>query len=1224
MYKQQNYQGVINYQSGVKLDPRELGPELVIAGEWPSAVRPDVFDVAALKEDPLITETRWDKHTWDARFNLVATYEGSRQTSVTVGRQWNFTQQGFVPTFTESAPWGDHTIALEPAVAALADQELQTGAVSAWQALQTIIGGGMAGVPMDRGLLTDLVKVQGGVTNSVRFLHRLAALYWHALTAEGEGSVDVQLRLPAYAITHASATSLSNHVIQGIGGTQYIPWTEPGARDTTVVMGILWAAASGKLRPANGAGTRFLKYWPSMGEAVTVIAQDRPMVDLLTQTHQVKLDHKAVWFTAMRWAAKYSSVEIFEEAIRYVGALAISPSEGCVPLCSKRFDVALPPSNMGCFAVGPLVAPAIRLSLSACARPPAPAQLVEEAFLRASVYGLFMWHAKYSVVGWYYEHGLTDDTDAEEYMRRMGRHDEQVGVWNAINTNLGTYFNGDVGRLWSRTEPTEQKPWRTMGYWGQRALQWEELLNRTKKLPGDAGIYGTLFPLLAQRDTFSLDVWARAASVPSARTLSHVFYGLQAIDPGINTVLRLERGMNVMTAPVVSLNNYRGNQGDYVFRSGVGKGNVLFEPLVRSVDRDYYYFITDGKSPRFQWDWYIEKPGRNYTSAQIGFAGLSSPSLPPAVPIGGDEPSDDEYSSAVSDFSEYDSEDDPQPRGREITAIDPPPRVSVFASAAAPAIPLMPKKDAPKQAWIDYVAECAASNTPMGRLIAASGDPKTAVGRIGVRLEAMLLRGVPPNTVNAFAALREPSGADVTADVVFQGARKEVNNMDLYELLKSVRPASRSLVVKDVIKELSHVISAHPPSIRTLSALDKKLHGAMAMSLALEDNPSLTAEEYWDTLNQQRRAVLGGDALAVKGKDGRKFWPDFKFLAPAVRGRIPDEAVSRTLVTGGAPISSAFGEKVVHTLKQATENPSAAVKDIEDLIFSLIKRAWDGGEDPDLEGMGKMIGDRNVVDAIYQKMDAAREASKRGFQSTGQLGSGVPVQPSQTQEEEPSNTARLLQLREERVESRSQSGRPRVATPTTLSFKARGKLPERSSPPLRSTATPSGKQPAQTSKTTTTFQGKKMRPPSLGGGTLTTQGVRTSRTEAGGSGTQPAARKQRYVVGSAPTWAMVAAGPSTGTPNTAGQDTGPNVTPAATSQTAPPAGASVDPAPATSSEQPASSPAQPTAPTPPVEEAIATPAGPTTASGADPLASLWLAHCKWSRYFYIESLRCGF
>ena len=21
---------------------------------------------------------------------------------------------------------------------------------------------------------------------------------------------------------------------------------------------------------------------------------------------------------------------------------------------------------------------------------------------------------------------------------------------------------------------------------------------------------------------------------------------------------------------------------------------------------------------------------------------------------------------------------------------------------------------------------------------------------------------------------------------------------------------------------------------------------------------------------------------------------------------------------------------------------------------------------------------------------------------------------------------------------------------------------------------------------------------------------------------------------------------------------------------------------------------------------------------------MWLAHCKWSRYFYIESLRCGF
>jgi len=978
MYKRLDFKGVHQYSSGVALSPREHGDALIPSTDWPSLSAPDTTDISKLREDPLIACTRYSRGVWDASFNLVGAHLGARQRSITVGRGWSFNHGAFRPSYAEGAGWGNTPVALAPAIAGLASMELEQGSMTSWQSLHTLMGVNPAGAPVQRDLLTDLVKVQGATTNSVRFLHRLAAMYWHAAIGGSDGPVDVEIRSPAYATHHGTVTSLSVDVQRGLAGTQFIPWSDPGAGDVSQVTSVLWAAAAGKLTAIGPTQTRFLKCWPSLGPGVTLILNDGVMSSTLATVSRVTLDARTIWFTALRWAAKYSSIELFEEAVRFVGALCISPAEGCTPCISTKVQIALPPANMGAFAVGGLLEPRTRLSLAACPKPVPTWCHVEEAYLRALVFGLMMWHERYSVVGWYWRHGLTDDGDAQEYCRRFGRWSDQVGAWCSVNHNVHNYLGGDVGRLWSCVMIQEATPWKTCGYWGARAPQWEEIVNRMPKIPSDASIYGMLYPLCAERADFSRNLWAKAGEFSKARSLSHVFYGIAELAPGVETALLLQRSLAVSTVGVTPYQSYRGVVGDFVFQQGIGKDGVEFTPVFRVRDRDEFFFLTDSQSPRFKWEWYVEKSGAEFTDEQTGYSGVLEPPVGPR-PRDGEEPTNEE-SDVSTDLEDLDEVSDVESAGPATQPDD----------QEQTSLPRTPPKNSSPGAWKEYLVSLRERDSPLGNYLKAADDAKSPAGKEGLRFELLLRRGVSPELVAAFAALRSYGVPDISSEGM-EAEMRAVHEFDVYSELKRVAPNRRGLVINDLIEQLVHVLRAMPPSssARVVSA---KLQGAMAMRLALADCSALDGQELWDALNEKGRAALRVEGAARKGqRTGTTYYPTYESLSDVARGRIPDEAVSRKLLFGGMPLSSGFGASAAAAVQTALEHPAMALDDVEMLIETLIKSAWEADVEPDMDMIGELVADTHKAAADFEKLRAAREATEQGFQDTGRNGKGKGV-----------------------------------------------------------------------------------------------------------------------------------------------------------------------------------------------------------------------------------------
>lgn len=953
LYSKKDLSAVRHYVSGIELEPRVAAKEFVLSGEFPSPSAPCKTDLDSLLEDPQLAAARWHDGQFDARFGLVGTYEGGRKVVTTVGRKWDASSPGAKITFSRSGPWGDTPVALVPAVAGLASSVVEAGTVTSWSTLHTLLGANPAGVPVDRGLLTDLNRLQGGKVNTVRFVHRLAALFWHSVMSDGGRPVDVEIRSPARAVCINSVSALSAEIQQGLTGAQYVPWSSPAYADSMSVCNVLWAAAAGKLSTINGKKTRFLGYWPGMGRQVAVNVDALEISRALVNTARVTIDPSMVWFASVRWCARYSNVELFEEAVRFLGALMMSPCGGIMPVMDSKAQLGLPEASMGLFAAGAILQPILDIGIGNAPALPDIARMVEKAVVMSMLLGLFAWHDLWRVVGWYYRHGLTNDADAAEYCRRFQRHSDQVGAWGSVNSNMQQFAAGDLGRLWSRLAPVTTRRWAQTSGWGARAPQWEEILNRTRSIPSASGAYGTLMPLLLDRKSVDYKAWARASSVPSGLSVDYVFFGLSVVAPSARFKIRLERGLTSTFSELHLAHSYRGVVGDFAFQSGVSRVGADFEPVFALPDRRDFYRATDASSPRFSYRWFIESANEDMDERVALSASLEPVSVPTAVTMGPvidddyleSEGSVDDAASVFSVSSVGDAGEGPSGTGGADVA-------------AEPQLPMGVESD-----------------SPLGEALLAShvdDERGTELYKRGLRYDQMLRAGIPVPLVSAYASLRTlglpPPGMSTMEDELAQLKKHQA-----FEVLQGVPRNKRILALDWMVGEQLAVLKECPPSSSQVE-IAKVLRGLYAMRNAMGTNTALTAEEHWDSLNRVEREGLG-----LRDGSGRIVSSDRMSLPTIARGRIANDQMSKELLYAGQPLLCGIGARLTTASLAAREMPELALNSVDELLETIIRSAWDAGEEPDREMLVELCGKASQVDTLLKKLNEARALEKSGF-----------------------------------------------------------------------------------------------------------------------------------------------------------------------------------------------------------------------------------------------------
>nr|WGH72979.1 MAG: putative capsid protein [Trichoderma harzianum dsRNA virus 3] len=957
LYTKKDLTAVRHYVSGVELDPCQTAEEFVLNGPLPSGVNPCTLDLSPLEEDDQLAAGRWKAGKYDCKYALVATYEGARKLSTNVGREWSAFGRGFNVKFVPSGMWGDEPMALVPAVASLATNDLEAGSMTSWASLHTLLGANPAGIPLDRQLLTNLNRIQGGKANSVRFIHRLAALFWHSIVSDGGKPVEVEIRQPARALHYNTVAALSNEVEAGLTGVQYVPWSANSLSDSQTVVSVLWAAACGKVSSSAGRTSRFLRYWPELGHQVVVVVDDGALSRGLVGLARVKLDPMMVWFTAMRWCAKYSSVGLFEEAVSFLGGFCFSPANGIFPVNDTVAEVALPPSSMGLFAAAQIIQPKLVLNLGNVPAMPSTHKLAERAVLQSMLLSLLNWHDLYRVVGWYYRHGLTNDADAAEYCRRFARHADQVGAWGAVNSNVQQYAKGDLGRIWSRVASLGKDRYKQTTEWAARAVQWEEIANRTRKLPASSSVYGVFMPLLLNRQSVAFGEWARVADMPDKRSADQAFFGLRTVAPNVDYRIRLSHPLATNFIRLQMPVSYRGTIADHAFMSGVARSGEDFEPIFCVTKRSEYYRATDKDTHLYHYRWFVESVGKDVTEWLPKSAVLAPPAAPTAI-TGGPPVDDGQSDTDVSDLG-----------GDEFSV------TSDIEEVAGPPV-AAPKKGTSLQVVVpDGVDETDA----LFHALSAAQTPQergSELFKMGLRYEQLLRNGVPTELVKAYSTLRilgvPPAGAAIPS---YSEAMNEVRKQRTVETLTGVKPAMRQRILDIMIEEQLDVVrNCHPGSSQVECA--QVLRGMYSIRLGLSDSTALTAREYWDALGRKERLGLG-----VKEPGGVPTTKDYDLLPAVTRGRLATDEMSKELLLAGIPVSQGIGARLSTASKQAREQPAMAVDSVGDLITTMIQSAFDAGEQPDREMLVSLCEDANLVDSLLQKMDASANVEESGFRS---------------------------------------------------------------------------------------------------------------------------------------------------------------------------------------------------------------------------------------------------
>jgi len=962
MFAAQNLTAVTQYVSGKKLEPHkgidfsDLTSQTEVAKTSPWSIKLD-----PMLEPEALAKYRWNRNgdrNFDMRDELVGTWQGSRTETMTLGRLWNGRSGGFKLDCHPGLNYGDTQIGLAPAVAALASSTITTGVTGAWGILHQILGvGGQLGA-VDTDLMASLNRVHGSTVNTVRFVHRLAALYWHCIWAADRGETQLDLVDAPYATLVNSVPQVVGALQSGLSGTQFIPWDCPGALDNASMQSVLYAAGCGRVRAAAGhQNSRAVKVWPSLGGNVRYNVKTQMLADALNQTRTVTLDAGQVWFAAVRWVARYSNLELWDEAVQFVGGVICSPCRGIMGIGDTCASYSLPECAMGAFALGPLIEPIDPMTLGNAPREPAHDTLIESACVTALVTGLVNWNLMWKVCGWYYAHGLATDAQAGEYWRRFLRTNHVTGSWSVAQTHINRLLAGNVGRIWGTVSPSTGQLWKKLRRNHCTAPQWEELLGRSTDVAMSAGIYGLLFPLQPTRATLQRHVWSRAVDFPNSSALDHVYYGLISClprtvgggaVPAIATPVEIaytQSSMGFAGSAFSALldNNYRGTTADHALFAGFDAQGRRFEPVIRVTDQNTYYALTDPTTPCYHTEWFIESPEGIPTLPPL-LAEVLGPAVGPAGTGGRPGPPRRAPESDAGSVSgeESDSEDNTS-AGAGAAATEETDAALASADGSMSALATL------KARLVGLPPSALRSNAA---LQAAAGIERASAAGVPDAMLEPLSRWLNKGT------LPLPGQADPGFDAVI-GA-------NVRDYVERVSPERRSLVTGYLAFTLRHLLSITPPGTAYTDIL-RRGAGMAAASKALARNPALTAEEALENLGRSELEKMGfWDSDAVR--------PDTR--SSIARGRLPDPVACERLLESGATVLVGIARRG-HV---ATSQPVGAVVEqdsVESFIVTLIQSALDVGATPDVAEIEMMVGEGMDVAALVAKVTAAHELASK-------------------------------------------------------------------------------------------------------------------------------------------------------------------------------------------------------------------------------------------------------
>lgn len=928
MFKSVDYTAVHNYINGVKLDARaSVAPHKPDLIKEIDTLKTCSVDISSMREDRTMAIARWHSTAssfFSARDQLVGVYEGVRDRKIEVGRDWKCNLRDFKVYCQEHVSYGDQKVALVPAVAGMATKEMSASSITAWTQFNVLLGTTGTAGPPDYSVMNQMMRVHNVNTNAVRFVHRLASLYLHLVWCERNMDKIYLTNKPNVENVNSTA-AVSSLIARAQCGVQFIPWSSRGGLDDADVLEVLLAAGSGKLSSTTLPGSRFLKLWPFLGQDICMIVDDVALVRAMQNKRAADLTSRQVWFAAVRWITQYSDMKLWDEALQFVGTVCVSPSKGCVLTPSGAMQYGLPPSDMGAFCLGRFIEPIEEGSLATVLGEPTHAVLVEGHVVMATLLGLMMWYGAWKVCGWFYYYRKCSTSDAQEYWRRFALTRTGAPIWRNLQAQLELLLPGNVGRIFSTVTYAEKDAFLNLPNWHNRALQFEEIVARSKKVFEDSAIYGLLSPLRPTRETFNRGAWTTVSDIPAMSNINRAWYSMFTVAE----LALVTRGRTTLhSSRIVLPTSYRGMVCDYALFAGVDKSGNTFEPAFRISNKVSYYEIIDEKSRRYNYTWYVEEPD----GVQLKLPGDQEYSDFPAGPIlGGDwpPPSDPDSDGAESESDDDDGEASEKEDGEEGDDGKHSVGVSMDIKANYPALFNMLKR---AEHWQDR------------------GDlfPQAAA------IDFMHRNGVRNMVTNALAGL-------ISVGVSDDQARTEIDvvrEFDVYDTLLKVKKSKRVSMCENVSRVLIHA-AKNVTAGRVSKEIIQKYMAVNAAKASLFDNPSMTAEEY---LASKSFTVLDKEGLTEIGKDGRKVLST---------GRLPNSDSCRALIEGGYPLSSGIGKGVKVPVADVVTN--VALDDIESMVRVLIESAWDSNVEPDMEYLREIAGPNFAVSELIQSMNEARQ-----------------------------------------------------------------------------------------------------------------------------------------------------------------------------------------------------------------------------------------------------------
>jgi hypothetical protein len=957
MYRFKDASNLQTYISGKSLDPHSVLPlHDINATAAVDITKPCSLNVESLSEDAVLSSFRFNGGVFDARDQLVSTHLGERKSSELIGRKWHgrFEKGGLV--CQDGLAWGDTSVALLPAIVGLATSVMSTGAVASWQTLNQVLGTGAGTAGVDATLMATFNSVHGGRVNSVRFIHRLAALFWHAVWTKHRGVTVVACNTPPTLTTIDSIQAIKYNVDQGALGRDFIPWWDPNARDANAVLPILYLAGSMHPIPVAGGKSRALKIWPSLNE-VTLICENKVQVGALTNLRRITITPEMVWFTAVRWCSKYADLSLWSEAIEFVGTATISCHNGCALFPDSRCLYKLPASNMGCLALGLLLNPQSEMTLGTAPAMPAISILVENSYLKASLMGLCMWYQAWRIAGWFWHNSMTNATDMQEFCRRFLFTQHATGAWQSVQKHINDIVPGNLGRIFSTIAPYKEDVYTLWPGWNARVVQWEEMLGRLNKITPDAAIFGALYPLQPTRETFKRAMWSKVGSVikdteASSRPLDQVLASL-AIWNGLDVAVIInEADMHLTSYKLNVLQNYRGVASDFQIMSGLDARGRTFYPMFKMDDRTSYTAMTDSESQRYHYKWWLELP----EGAPIAIAHALLPAGPlpniaalPAKPfVDLDYEKEKEIPDNIDVGSVSDSDDDgsAENTANKIYAeIDKEQRLAEAEMQA--------ERDNPdSQAQPEHIQA-------LEIILKRASDIADRTGnyRISTHVYSLHKNGVPVDICGKFAKLIVDGCPQPNRE---SPAYDAVKNIDIVDSLLPVDRLQRERMARHMASLFIWALG-NTPGGTLATKMCEQYYGACAAARALHDHGALTSDEY----------------LESKSSQGKR-----EILANNPRSRFPTPQECKKLILAGYGVSQGL-MRAPGIEPQLPDNSQMIEDDLEALISTLITSAWEANDTPDLEQISEIAGDAHRVNAVYNNLEAQRKLKQQALETAG-------------------------------------------------------------------------------------------------------------------------------------------------------------------------------------------------------------------------------------------------